>query len=110
MNNLQLNLLFIFHNQEQRELDEIIFGNIDHLSREDCDEIYKSKGIDVDGFQKKVQTLQPHLKTRVLHFVSFAKSVPGFNDIPAEDQFAIMTRMYNVHVQFQKAVINCEHL
>ena len=83
----------MFYLQSQHELDAIIFGSIDHLSHHDCQHIYNSTGIDVDGFHKKIQLIVPLIKPRMEEFLEFCKFLPGFQDIPIADRFALIIGM-----------------
>ncbi len=67
------------------------FGNINPISPNQFQEIYTNTGIDIDG-QTDIarKAFLPRFKPIVQGMIAFAKSLPGFKDLPLEDQSALL--------------------
>ena len=102
--------------QERRELQKKMFGSLRPIPREEYMKIYQSTGnghdtahlgenfrfkniksfvssaagIDVDGRREMIKHMIPCLEKSIKRFIAFAKALPGFKDIPIEDQIALI--------------------
>jgi hypothetical protein len=76
--------------QEQKALKDRLFGELKPVPTEEYMKIYESTGIDVDGRRDLIQSMFPNLELRIKRFISFAKTVPGFLELPMEDQISII--------------------
>jgi len=52
--------------------------------------IYQTTGMDVDGRRAMIMHMIPCIEKAVKRFISFAKSLPGFKDLPIDDQIALI--------------------
>lgn len=53
-------------------------------------EILLLLGIDVDGRRELITHMIPCLEKSIKRFIAFAKALPGFKEIPIEDQIALI--------------------
>lgn len=67
-----------------------MFGPLRPISKDEYQRIYLSTGIDVDGRKEEIIAEIPHLERAIKKFISFAKSIPGFNKLCIEDQIALI--------------------
>lgn len=67
-----------------------MFGTLKPLPREEYMRIYQTTGIDVDGRREMIKHMIPCLEKAIKRFISFAKALPGFQDLPIEDQIALI--------------------
>ena len=52
--------------------------------------VSSAAGIDVDGRREMIKHMIPCLEKSIKRFIAFAKALPGFKDIPIEDQIALI--------------------
>lgn len=69
---------------------EELFGPMQPLTREEYCEIYKTTGIDVDGRMERARSLLPSIKKSITSMVKFARYIPGFTELPIEDQVVLV--------------------
>ena len=55
-------------------------------------------GIDVDGRREMIKHMIPCLEKSIKRFIAFAKALPGFKDIPIEDQIALIKGELHIHM------------
>lgn len=75
---------------EQQALQCEVFGPLNPLPKEDYIQIYQTTGIDIDGRKELFQNEIPFFEQSIKRFIAFAKSIPGFNDLPVHDQITIL--------------------
>jgi len=71
-------------------LREQVFGTLRPIPTDEYMKIYEITGIDVDGRKDLLQEFVPYVECGVRRFIAFAKSIPGFTDLPVEDQIGII--------------------
>jgi hypothetical protein len=77
--------------QEQKAFQQEIFGAFNPLSVEEYMSIYRTTGIDVDGRRDLLQFEVLHsIEDSIKRFVSFAKTIPGFNQLSINDQTGLV--------------------
>ena len=67
-----------------------MFGTLTPLPGETHQELYQRTGIDLDN---RRETINNHFaQTNIEHelFISYAKKLPGFKEIPLEDQIKLL--------------------
>ncbi|KAK3797290.1 hypothetical protein RRG08_052215 [Elysia crispata] len=75
---------------EQYELKEKLFGKMSSVSTEDFTEIFTNTGLDVDDRIQLTDTFLNSVRGWSRRLVSFSKSIPGFKQLPLEDQFNLL--------------------
>lgn len=68
------------------------------VSTDEYMKIYESTGIDIDGRRDLIASMFPNLEWRIKRFISFAKTVPGFVELPMDDQISIIKGMSSYYV------------
>ncbi len=76
--------------QEQKALREQVFGGMKPLPEAEYLQIYQSTGLDVDGRRAMVDKNKMRYELWYRKYISFAKSLPTFSDIPVADQINIL--------------------
>jgi hypothetical protein len=77
--------------QEQRELQQQIFGPLRPITEEEYMRIYRSTGIDVDGRRDLLQSgFLNYIEECIKRYVTFVKAIPGFNRLPMNDQTSLV--------------------
>lgn len=76
--------------QERRRMKEQMFGPLKNLSKEEYMQIYQTTGIDVDGRREMITHIIPSMECAIKRYINFAKAVPGFKELPIEDQIALI--------------------
>ena len=76
--------------QEQRELQQKMFGTMKPIPREEYMQIYQSTGIDIDGRREMIKHMIPCIEKAIKRFITFAKALPGFKDLPIDDQISLI--------------------
>ena len=77
--------------QEEKRLKNQTFGPLTPITRDQYREIYANTGIDIDGRSDLARKAYlPRFKPIIHGMVAFAKSLPGFKDLPIEDQTALL--------------------
>ena len=67
-----------------------MFGLMKPISREDYFRIYKETGIDIDGRREMVTNMVPAIEKSIKKLIVFAKVLPGFKELPINDQIALI--------------------
>ncbi len=67
-----------------------MFGPMKPISREDYFRIYKETGIDIDGRREMVTNMVPAIEKSIKKLIVFAKVLPGFKELPINDQIALI--------------------
>lgn len=80
--------------QEHKALKERLFGELKPVSTDEYMKIYEITGMDVDGRRDLIQSMFPNIEFRIKRFISFAKAVPGFVELPMEDQISLIKSTY----------------
>ena len=57
-------------------------------------DIYQSTGLDVDGRRDYISKMIPSIQSSVENIIEWAKTVPGFNDLPQKDQLKMIKGLY----------------
>ena len=52
--------------------------------------IYQTTGIDVDGRREMLKHMIPCIEKAIKRFITFAKALPGFIELPIDDQIALI--------------------
>ena len=52
--------------------------------------IYQTTGIDIDGRQEMIKHMIPCIEKAIKRFIAFAKALPGFKDLPLDDQISLI--------------------
>lgn len=84
---------------EEFLLKKEMFGIQAVLSPDQYDEIYRSTGLDVDERRRHMDETAKSIDIFVKSYVCFGKSVPGFSDLPLNDQ-ADLLKLARVEVWF----------
>jgi hypothetical protein len=75
---------------EQRKLSQMMFGSMKPITYQEYLKIYQSTGIDVDGRRAMLKHMIPCIEQAIKRFISFAKSLPGFKELPLDDQINLI--------------------
>ena len=67
-----------------------MFGTMKPIPREEYMQIYLSTGIDVDGRREMIKHMIPCIEKAIKRFIAFAKALPGFKELPIDDQIALI--------------------
>ena len=51
---------------------------------------FSTLGIDIDGRREMVAQMIPTIEKAIKRCITFAKALPGFKDLPIEDQIALI--------------------
>ena len=89
---LTLPCLFIRYcifQEKQAKLDEV-FGPMKPIPMDEYRHLYQMTGIDLDGRREFIVQEMPHIEQAIKHFISFAKTIPGFNELCIDDQIALI--------------------
>jgi hypothetical protein len=76
--------------QEQRLLRQEVFGPMKPLPQHEYLRIYQATGIDVDGRREMIKHMIPCIEKAIKRFITFAKALPGFIELPLDDQIALI--------------------
>ena len=77
--------------QEQKALQQQIFGEMKPLTGDEYNNVYHETGIDVDGRREILQKyFIPNIESCVTRYVNFVKAIPGFTQLPLCDQIALV--------------------
>lgn len=60
------------------------------IPREEYQQIYQTTGIDIDGRREMISSIIPCIERAIKRFINFAKALPGFKELPIEDQIALI--------------------
>jgi hypothetical protein len=83
--------------QEQRALQQQIFGPLKPITEEEYMRIYHTTGIDIDGRRDLLQSgFLPYIEECIKRYVTFVKAIPGFNQLPISDQTALVKGEHDV--------------
>ena len=82
--------------QEQRSLQQKMFGPMKTIPKDEYMQIYQTTGIDIDGRQEMIKHMIPCIEKAIKRFIAFAKALPGFKDLPIDDQIALIKGMQHV--------------
>ena len=67
-----------------------MFGPMKPIPKDEYMQIYQSTGIDIDGRQEMIKHMIPCIEKAIKRFIAFAKALPGFKDLPIDDQIALI--------------------
>ena len=67
-----------------------MFGTMKPIPREEYQQIYQSTGIDIDGRREMISQMIPCIEKAIKRFIAFAKALPGFKELPIEDQISLI--------------------
>lgn len=81
-----------------------LFGDMPPLSKEEYTKIFQSTGIDIDGRQELLQRVMPSVEKSIKQFISFAKTLPGFQELPMDDQISLVKGKRTPQVQYSESV------
>ena len=77
--------------QEQKSLNQQLFGLLKPVTSDEYMRIYQSTGIDIDGRRDLLQSgFLPYIETCIKKYVTFLKSIPGFVQLPIGDQTSLV--------------------
>ena len=77
-----------------------MFGPLKPIPKEEYMKIYQSTGIDIDGRREMIKHMIPCIEKAIKRFICFAKSLPGFKDLPINDQISLIKgRMILLHTR-----------
>lgn len=88
------NIYLTFSYQEQYKLKTEVFGCLPALSKSEYETFFKTTGIDLDDRQKIMDFFAKGMEHGVMRFVTFAKAIPGFTDLPVCDQVNLIKCKY----------------
>ncbi|KAL3841342.1 hypothetical protein ACJMK2_019501 [Sinanodonta woodiana] len=74
---------------EEFQQKKKMFGNL-NLSKEEHFSFYRSTGLDIDDRLTMMQVICKSLEKGIAKLVNFAKQIPGFVDLPLEDQASLI--------------------
>ena len=76
-------------------LKQQMFGSMKPLTGDEYNTIFSVTGIDIDGRRELLQnSLIPHIEAGVKRFVVFVKAIPGFTNLPLNDQIALVKGIF----------------
>ncbi|XP_005097829.2 uncharacterized protein LOC101861888 [Aplysia californica] len=85
---------------EGHRLKESVFGDaLHHLPEETVFQVYKKTGMDLDGRINRAKLGGIYGENFVRSLIRFAKCVPGFRDLPLDDQ-ALLLKRANPSIRF----------
>ena len=67
-----------------------LFGLTEIVPQEEYHQFYDTTGLDIDGRREWIANLVPKMEKSIKRFITFAKGIPGFKDLPTDDQVAII--------------------
>ncbi len=72
------------------------FGNMHPISKDQFQEMYTNTGVNIGG-QTDVarKAFLPRFKPVIQGMIAFAKSLPGFKELPMEDKTALLKGRYH---------------
>ena len=79
--------------QEEKRLRESLFGPLKPLTWDEYQKIYDETGLDIDGRRKvfmECLTNVNYSERLNEHYVNFFKDIPGFKDLPFDDQVSLI--------------------
>ena len=76
-----------------------MFGTLKPISRDEYMQIYQTTGIDVDGRREMIKHMIPCIEKAIKRFIAFAKALPGFKDLPIDDQIALIKGKWNMFIK-----------
>lgn len=71
-------------------LRQEVFGPMKPLAQHEYSRIYQATGIDVDGRREMLKHMIPCIEKAIKRFITFAKALPGFVELPIEDQITLI--------------------
>ncbi|KAL3857129.1 hypothetical protein ACJMK2_011824 [Sinanodonta woodiana] len=75
---------------ELYKLKQKLFGNFRNIPPEEYYSVLKNHGLDLDGRWQCLQDCKQSLPSIITKYVHFAKLIPGFADLPVEDQSLLL--------------------
>ena len=84
---------YLLRLQEEKKLRESLFGPLKPLTWDEYQKIYDETGLDIDGRKKvfmECLTNVNYSETINEHYVNFFKDIPGFKDLPFDDQVSLI--------------------
>ena len=85
--------------QEKRRLYDDVFGSLKPVSDEEYTTIYESTGLDIDGRLERIEQIIPLIEVGIRNYIAFVKRIPGFRDLPADDQVALFKRKFSFLIE-----------
>ncbi len=79
-----------FYFQEQKHLEDKLFGPMKPISVETYHELYRSTGLDVDNRRELINQCISRSDLDHLTYIAFTKDLPEFKDLPLEDQMTLI--------------------
>lgn len=76
--------------QEQKQAEAQVFGNLDLIPLTEYRKIFLATGIDVDNRQKALSRRYQSYTRRLETYITFAKKLNGFRELPCVDQVSLM--------------------
>ena len=76
--------------QEKRRLREELFGPMSTLPYEEACAIFQTTGLDLGEKRKQVMDHSSMVEKGVKRLITFAKSIPGFKELPMNDQIGLI--------------------
>ena len=86
--------------QEQYQLKRQLFGTMGYVSKEEYFELYNSTGIEIDNRKEMVQEATNYFEEKIAKLVEFAKCIPGFRELPLQDQANLIKGTCNTNFAF----------
>ena len=71
-----------------------LIGDTSTLPVETYKYIYDNTGIDIDGRLEFIKQVVPGMENSIKRFINFAKGLPGFRDLPMDDQIILIKGFY----------------
>ena len=68
--------------------------NLNPISHDEYMQIYKSTGIDIGRRRAMIEEMIPVINESIHRFASFVKELPGFKNLPMDDQVALIKGRY----------------
>lgn len=66
------------------------FGLKKLLTTEEFNSFYLATGIDVDGRMEMIKKAIEQIQHGLMKYISFARIIPGFEDLPTDDKLALI--------------------
>lgn len=66
------------------------FGLKKLLTTEEFNSFYLATGIDVDGRMEMIKKAIEQIQHGIMKYISFARIIPGFEDLPTDDKMALI--------------------
>lgn len=89
-----------FKLKEKYDMKNEFFGLKKLLSTEEFNSFYLATGIDVDGRMEMIKKAIEQIQHGIMKYISFARIIPGFEDLPTDDKMALIKGEYVISISW----------